>query len=107
MITYTTPALHLTVEGKLLTQDHDVRVTIVQGSYKLTKKGSDLTITAGQTDTEIVFALTQEESGQFKWNKACEIQVNWIDQNGVREATEIGEIDVMKNLLDEVIVHGD
>lgn len=106
MIVYTTPALHLTVEGKVLTGSDDVRVTIVQGSTKLTKKGADLTIEAGQSDTDIRFTLSQHESGQFKWGKGCEIQVNWINQQNVRDATEIGQIDVMKNLLDEEITYG-
>jgi hypothetical protein len=105
MINYTTPVIKLMVEGIDLT-GYDVYVTLEQGQKELTKSGTDLIIqavTVGQnTDTEIDFSLTQEESGSFDFNRTVSIQVNWIS-SGVRSATDIKTIPVMRNLLDEVI----
>ena len=70
---------------------------------ELTKTGSDLILQSQQTDTVITFTLTQEESASFDFRKNVSIQVNWITSDGVRAATEIKSIDVMRNLLDEVI----
>lgn len=109
MINYTTPSISLVVEAVDLT-GQDVYVTLEQGSHELTKKGSDLIITTDthsqQTDTEIVFTLSQTESASFDIGKSVCIQVNWINSSGVRDATEIKTISVMRNLLDEVISYG-
>ena len=109
MINYTTPSISLVVESVDLT-GNDVYVTLEQGSHELTKTGSDLIITTDthgqQTDTEIVFTLSQTESASFNINKSVSVQVNWINASGVRDATEIKTIGVMRNLLDEVIEYG-
>ena len=109
MINYTTPTISLTVEAKDWSA-LDVYVTLEQGNIELTKKGTDLTITTNThdqiTDTNIVFVLSQEESAMFRFNASVAIQVNAIASNGVREATEIKVIGVMRNLLDEVIAYG-
>lgn len=102
MINYTTPTITLTVEGVDITQ-HNVYVSLEQGVRELTKTGSDLILQSQQTDTVITFTLTQEESASFDFRKNVSIQVNWITSGGVRAATEIKSIDVMRNLLDEVI----
>lgn len=110
MINYTTPTISLTVEAVDLT-GQDVYVTLQQGSHEMTKKGADLTVTTEthdqQTDTNITFVLSQAESASFKFNQAVSVQVNWINSSGVRAATEIKAIGVMRNLLDEVIAYGD
>ena len=107
MINYTTPTITLEVEGADLTSQ-DTYVTIVQGSIELTKKGSDLTISYDSTKevSIIVFSLTQEESAQFAFSRSAQLQVNFINASGVRDATNIAQIDVLKNLLDEVITYG-
>ena len=109
MINYTTPSISLVVESVDLT-GNDVYVTLEQGSHELTKTGSDLIITTDthgqQTDTEIVFTLSQTESASFNISKSVSVQVNWINASGVRDATEIKTIGVMRNLLDEVIEYG-
>ena len=109
MINYTTPSITLEVEGIDLTDNQDVYVTIVQGTTELTKKGSDLTISYdSQKDiSTIVFSLSQTESAQFAFSKSAQLQVNFINASGVRDATNIASIDVLKNLLDEVIAYGD
>ena len=110
MINFTTPTIHLIVEGVDIT-GKEVYVTLEQGCRELTKSGSDLIVEAEtdqeQTDTNITFVLTQEESARFDHNNNVSIQVNWIASNGVRAATEIKGIKVMKNLLGEVISYGD
>ncbi len=109
MINYTTPTISLTVEGVDISSN-DVYVSLVQGINELTKTGSDLNIsvsTVGQiTNTDITLVLTQEESASFDYNRNVSVQVNWINSSGVRAATEIKAIDVMRNLLDEVIEYG-
>ena len=107
MINYTTPILHLIIEDRNLTVGQDVRVTLQQGQVKITKKGADLTLTVDGDDTDIKLTFTQEESAMFKPNKGVEVEVNWINASGVREATDIQEIEVSKNLLNEVISYGD
>ena len=106
MIRFTAPQIDLTVEGRDLS-DFDVYVTIEQGNKKITKSGADLYIeteTHGQvTDTNISFLLSQEETALFAENRNAEIQVNWIDDEGLRKATEIQTITIKRNLLNEVI----
>lgn len=109
MINYTTPTIVLTVEGVDLT-GMDVYVTLEQGAHELTKTGEDLTITieteSEQTNTVLATVLTQAESAAFDFGKSALVQVNWISAQGVRCATEIGKIAVMRNLLDEVVEYG-
>ena len=109
MINYTTPTISLTVEGVDLS-GMDVYVSLEQGKTELTKTGTDLIIEPivgeGTTDTSITLTLTQEESAAFDFGKSVSVQVNFIDSSGVRDATEIKTIPVMRNLLDEVIEYG-
>ena len=109
MINYTTPTISLVVEGVNLT-GQDVYVTLKQGCLELTKTGADLTVTTTThdqvTDTNIAFTLTQEESAAFNYNLSVLLQVNFINSQGVRDATNMVNIGVMRNLLDEVIAYG-
>ena len=106
MINYTTPSITLTVEGVDLTE-YDVYVSLEQGTHELVKTGSALVVSTDEEDTIITFTLTQEESAAFSFGKSVSIQVNWINESGVRDATEIKTISVMRNLLDKVISYGD
>lgn len=109
MIRYTTPSISLTIEDIDLT-DKEVYVTLQQGNLKMTKSGADLAINVtpvGESyESNISFTLTQEESAMFDYSRSCIIQANWIDASGVREATDIQNVSVMRNLLDEVIEYG-
>lgn len=109
MIRYTTPILPLEVEGVDLTTNEDVYVTLKQNDVELTKKGSDLTVLYdAETDiSTITFTLSQEETSAFNINRAVDTQVNFINNAGVRDATDIATIPVMRNLLDRVINYGD
>lgn len=106
MIKYTTPTISLIVEGVDITA-HDIYVTLEQGTTELIKTGSDLIVSTDDGDTSIIFTLTQEESAMFDYNNRAAIQVNWITSTGVRCATEIKSIGVLRNLLDKVIGYGD
>lgn len=109
MINYTTPTITLTVEGVDISAN-DIYVSLEQGRIELTKSGSDLIVTTdthGQvTDTVITFTLTQEETASFNVGKAVSVQVNYINSSGVRDATEVKTINVMRNLLNEVVTYG-
>lgn len=99
---YTTPPIGLLVKGFDITQK-DVYVTVEQCNTQVTLSGSQLTMTTTEDgDTEITFALTQEQAGSFSVKAPAEIQVNWMD-GGTRKATEIAKVRVFNNLLDEVI----
>ena len=106
MINYTTPTITLTVEGADLT-GQDVYVTLEQSGVELTKSGADLTLSYEDGDTTIVLSLTQEESAAFDYEKKAQVQVNFINAAGVRDATNIAQISVFKNLLDKVVNYGD
>ena len=107
MVNYTTPTITLKVEDVNISSGYDVYATLEQGKYKLTKSGSDLTLTTEtvqqHTNTIITFELSQEESASFDYSRYVNVQVNWINSSGKRAATEIKTIEVMRNLLNEVI----
>jgi len=107
MINYTTPTITLKVEDVDISSGFDVYATLEQGKHKLTKTGNDLTLTTEtvqqHTHTIITFELSQTESGSFDYARYVDVQVNWLDGNDKRGATEIKTIEVMRNLLNEVI----
>lgn len=106
MINYTTPTITLVVEGADLT-GQEVYVTLEQSGVELTKNGEDLTLSTEGEDTIIVFTLTQVESAYFDYERKAQVQVNFINAAGVRDATNIAQISVFKNLLDKVVNYGD
>ena len=96
---FTTPTLTITVEGVDLTAQ-EVMVTFQQRSRTLTVEQPTMALVDG--DTVISVPLTQLQTGGFAEGSA-EVQVNWLDGNGHRDATTIGAIQVERNLLDEVV----
>lgn len=99
---YTTPPIGLLVKGFDITQK-DVYVTVEQGDVEITLTGAQLTMIATEAgDTQITFALSQEEAGSLNIKAPAELQVNWMD-DGTRKATQIAKVRVFDNLLDEVI----
>lgn len=109
MIKYTTPAINLKVNGINLAIGYDVYITFEQACTKLTK--TDWVLTPGMDEsgvyTMITVVLTQEETAMFDFDKSCLIQVNYIDSNNVRGATDISGVPVMRNLLDKVVQYGE
>lgn len=104
---YTTPTLPMTVPVDLT--GAEIHVIIKQGARKIQKTGTDVTAVYDSESgkTELSVSLTQEETGTFLAGKKAEVQVNWIFENGTRDATNIKQIDVSENLISEVITYGD
>ena len=104
---YTTPTLPMTVPVDLT--GAEIHVTIKQGARKIQKTGADVVSVYDSESgkTELSVSLTQEETGAFLAEKKAYVQVNWILENGIRDATNIKQIDVSENLIAEVITYGD
>lgn len=102
----TTPDYVLSISGYDLT-DQSLYVTIAQYSNKITLTGERLTVTYdSETNiTSIVFSLTQEETLAFKSGNV-EVQIRFIDADGVAQATEIKLLPVLPVLFEEVIEYG-
>ena len=97
---FTTPTVTLTVKGVDLT-GMDVLVTFTQACHELTVEGPSMTLSTGG-DTVIEVPLSQVQTGGFV-EGTVEVQVNWLDALGNRDATTVGTIEVERNLLDEVV----
>lgn len=96
---FTTPTITITVEGVDLTAQ-EVMVTFQQRSRTLTVEQPAMALVDG--DTVISVPLSQLQTGGFAEGSA-EVQVNWLDGHGHRDATTIGAIQVERNLLAEVV----
>lgn len=96
---YTTPTVTVTVEGVDLTAQ-DVLVTFSQRGNRLTVEGPSMALQDG--DTVISVPLSQLQTGGF-FEGSAEVQVNWLDGYGHRDATTVGAIQVERNLLAEVV----
>lgn len=96
---FTTPTVTVTVEGVDLTAQ-DVLVTFSQRGNRLTVEGPQMALVDG--DTTISIPLSQLQTGGFA-EGSVEVQVNWLDGFGHRDATTVGAIQVERNLLAEVV----
>ena len=96
---YTTPTVTLTVKGVDLT-GMDVLVTFSQACRTLTVENPSMTLDG--EDTVISVPLTQVQTGGFA-DGSVEVQVNWLDGYGHRDATTVGTIEVGRNLLAQVV----
>lgn len=103
MIRYTTPTDVLVVKGLDLSS-FDVWVSYQQKTRELDVKASSVTFDG--TDSTVEVNLTQEQTGLFK-KGSIQVQVNWISQDGNRDATFASEEMVVDNLLEKVIDYGD
>lgn len=96
---YTTPTVTVEVEGVDLTTS-TVLVTFQQRSNRLTVEGPSMALQDG--NTVISIPLSQLQTGGFA-EGSVEVQVNWLDSYGHRDATTVGAIQVERNLLAEVV----
>lgn len=96
---YTTPTVTVTVEGVDLTSS-TVLVTFQQRSNRLTVEGPSMTLQG--EDTIISVPLSQLQTGGFA-EGSVDVQVNWLDGYGHRDATTVAAIQVERNLLAEVV----
>lgn len=98
MIPYTTPTLTLTVGADLTGMD--VYVTIQQGSTLVTIEDAEMEYDG--TKTSIAVTLTQEQTALFS-RGSCDVQVNWLDANERRSATQVRSVPIGTQLLREVL----
>ncbi len=97
---YTTPTPPLIVRDMDLTT-YDVYVTITQGAHSLTINDVAMEIDEGG-NTVITFDMTQFATAEFREGSA-KVQVNFINGQGKRNATNEAVIKIGGNLLDRVI----
>lgn len=98
MIRWTDAEFTLTIPEVDLTACSAIRVTLRQNDYVV-----DI------ADAEVLDAhslqcqLTQRQTAGFAVLAPARIQVNWLDGNGKRRATEIAEMPTLGNLLEEAL----
>lgn len=101
MTAYTDAPITITITGGSLIGATDVHVTFKQAFA-----------TVDVDDPEVLDAnnlqltLSQEQTAALKMDKSCDVQVNWIDSNGKRKATDIATVPVLRNLLERVLTNG-
>ena len=94
-----TPTFTLTVPNTVdLTQAANVYATFTQASTKLTKTGTDITVTAHAVDVY----LSQAESLGFMKGRVL-VELNWTYLDGSRGASEKASIEWDDNLIQEVL----
>lgn len=102
MMQGTTPPYVLTVTGWDLT-DKTVFVTLEGKDHnQVTKTGDDLTITYSDNNSIIAFRLTQNETFALKVGEV-EVQVRFIDADGIANGTNIVKVQNLRVLLQKVI----
>ncbi len=97
---YTTPTLPVFVQGIDLTE-FDVYVTLAQRTHVKTVNADDMEYNE-EGNTRINVDLSQFETAEFR-EGAIKLQVNWVDTEGKRYATNEATIQMCGNLLEEVI----
>lgn len=103
MIKYTTPTLLLRVPIDI--SEAKIIVSFRQPNVRLKKEIPAENISLQQGNTIIKVPLSQEETGRLASGSSCMVQVNWIYENGARDATMEKRISISDNLLDEVITY--
>ena len=104
MIRGTTPDYILSIDGHDLS-NKTVFVTIRQGQIKITKSNQELSISTDSEGSTIAFVLSQKDTLALQEGNA-EVQVRFIDSDGVALATEIAPVQVKRVLYERVIAHG-
>lgn len=104
MIRGTTPDYILSISGYDLS-GKTVFVTIRQGPIKITKSNPELSISTDSKGSTIAFVLSQKDTLSLQEGNA-EVQVRFIDSDGIALATEIAPIQVKRVLYERVIAHG-
>ena len=100
----TTPGFVLEIEGYDLS-GCSVIVTIERSTQEINLTGNRLSISYSDETSSIAFRLTQEET--LKLTKGvADIQVKFIDSNGIALATEKAQFEVCPALYEEVITYG-
>lgn len=98
---YTDAPITFTVTGVNMTQVTEPHVTFRQGMVVVDV--TDLTILDASNFT---LSLTQEETARFREGDV-EIQLNFFDSNGDRQASDISTVPAERNILKRVLTDGD
>ena len=101
----TTPDYELSISGYDLS-GQTLFVTLSQYANKVTLTGDRLNVTYDieTNTTSVIFSLTQQETLTFKSGNV-EVQIRFIDADGVAQATEIKLLPVLPILFEEVIAY--
>lgn len=95
----TTPNITLTVPDTInLTEATTVYATIKQGKTVVTKVSDEMEL----SEHAAIIYLTQEESLRFADGEA-EVQLNWIFEDGRRNATKVKKLAFDRQLLGRVL----
>lgn len=97
----TTPTITIRVIGEDFA-DSTMYVTLEQGCTEMTKTGNDVIVTPTEEGSTVALFLTQEETLRFTKGTA-RIQIRWINESGIAQASPIKTIDVSPILMDGVI----
>lgn len=100
----TTPTILIRVNGTNFAGSN-LYVTIEQKEHELTKSGEDVIVTPnGETSAVVEVYLTQQETLAFNSGSAS-IQIRWINEAGVAQASPIKRISINPILLDGEITY--
>lgn len=105
MIRGTTPTLILQIPNRDL-RECDIIVTLQNLSKTLNKKNEDMEIEYRDESTYLSIWFSQQDTLAFSKGTA-DIQVNWLYNDGNREATETETVDIGKNLYSKVMKYGE
>lgn len=103
MIRGTTPTYIIKIKGDNL-KDATPYVTISQGETEITKSGDELIADRDDKSCILAVSLTQEETLKLAKGRA-EIQVRWVNNDGIAGATDLRYMKVKPILLEGVINH--
>lgn len=102
MIKGTTPTLLVKLTGRDITEATDWLVTLKSGIRKVVKAKSECTASVEDGSTMIQVPLTQRETLTLKAG-TVEIQLNWLNADGSREASTKGTLELEGNLHEGVM----
>ena len=116
---FTTPTQKLKIVGANLT-GMNVYVTYLQvpqpsmmacernatQPVKFTVTDPDVTYDVDTDTTIIEVSLSQLQTGVLLAGVAAQVQVNWVDVGGSRNATKIKTFNVTQNLIDRELAYG-
>ena len=101
---FTTPRILVRIDGADLT-GCDVYVTLWQGANAITIKNPPMAINGTVAVAEV--RLTQEQSARFRADLSVLAQVNVVDSNNYRAATDIAGTMPERNLLEVSMTYGE
>ena len=100
---YTTPTITITVRGETFA-DSTIYVTLRQGSTLITKTNDDIIKTVDGENSTLYVLYSQEETGSLAKGTA-QIQIRWINSNGIADATRVKLVQIDPVLMEGVIFY--